>query len=151
MQLLLILIAVAGCFGLAVIGVFLYSMRMLKRSGGTVFKVLAAVTGGILLLVVLVVVWRAADVAFSPKAVLDENDSFVFEGHTYVLDNFDEFPYDRDLKPVALVRYPSESGLVGFLSDMLFPSRLYREQDAADMTVLWERGLMLESKYRRTD
>ncbi|NPV90908.1 MAG: hypothetical protein HPY50_09060 [Firmicutes bacterium] len=151
MPLLLILFLFAGIFTIAVLGIFLFSFIQLRKSKTAAYKAIAAVTGAYIIVLTAFFAWRIADITLSPKAIPYDDGTLVFEGHRYIVDSFDEFPYGKDIKKVALVEYPTDSKVINFINNAFFPSRLYLEGNDFEKQVLWERGLMLELKYRRVD
>ncbi len=148
---MLILLLFAVAFTIAVLGVFVFSVVRLKKSKAPVYKVFAILTGAYLFCVFAFFAWRIGDVALSPKAIPSGEGTLVFEGRRYVSDSYDEYPYGEDLKKVGLVAYSSDSKALDFIGDLLFPTRLYIQSNDAEKNVLWERGLMLEAKYKKAD
>lgn len=151
MSLLLILFLFAGIFTIAVLGIFLFSFIRLKKSKTTTYKALAAVTGTYLIILTVFFLWRVTDITRYPKAIPNNDGTLIFEGNRYIADNFDEFPYGKNIKKVATVEYSTDSKAIDLINSIFFPSRLYSESDDLEKRVLWERGLMLEVKYRKID
>ena len=148
---MLILLLFAGVFTIVVLGVFVISVVRLKKAKATVYKVFAILTGTFLFCVFAFFAWRIADVALSPKATPSGEGTLVFEGRRYVSDSYTEYPYGEDLQKVGLVAYSSDSNALDFIGDIFFPTRLYIQADDTEKDVLWERGLMLETKYKKAD
>ena len=151
MSILLILFLFAGIFTIAVLGIFLFSFIQLIKSKSSAYKVLAVITGTYLIILTAFFTWRIAGIALYPKAIPDGSGTLVFEGHRYVADNFDTFPYGKNIKKVATVEYSTDSKAIDFINNIFFPSRLYLESGDFEKKVLWERGLMLEVKYIKID
>lgn len=147
---MLFILLFAGIITIAVFGVFLFSVIRLKKTKATVYKVFSILTGAYLACVFAFFAWRVSDVALTEKAI-PSGDGVVFEGRRYVLDSYDEYPYGEGLKKVALVAYSSDSKVLDFIGDIFFPTRLYIQSNDTEKNVLWERGLMLEAKYKRVD
>lgn len=148
---LLILFKLAGLFTAAALGIFIFSLIRMRKEKTPTYKMLAAATGIYLAVLTAFFGWRITDVTMTPKAIPNADGTLLFEGHRYATDNFDEFPYGNGLKQVALVRYSADPKIEDYISDIFFPSRLYLEGNDAEKKVLWERGLMLEVKYKRVD
>lgn len=148
---LLILVLFAGMMTLAALGILVFSAVRLKATKQRIYKILSIVCGAYLFCIVALFVWRIADVAFSPRAIVSADGSLVLDGERYILDSYDEFPYGEDLKQVAIVAYSSDSKGADLFGDIFFPSRLYVQSNDVEKNVLWERGLMLELKYKKVD
>ena len=151
MSLLLILFLFAGIFTIAVLGIFLFSFIRFKKSKTTTYKVLVAVTGAYLIIVTVFFSWRITDMTIYPKVIPNSDGTLIFEGNHYIADNFDEFPYGKNIKRIATVEYSTDSKAIDFANSNFFPSRLFFESGDFEKKVLCERALMLELKYKKID
>lgn len=151
-MLIFLLILYSAIIPLVALGIFIFSIVRLRKFKKTHLKVLAAVTGAYLLIVISFFAWRIGDITLSPKVVYNDDKAIIFEGHHYIGANFDadEFPYGN-MRKVALLEYPSDSRVTDFINNVFFPINLYVENDDLDKDALWEKGLMLERKYTRVD